>query len=130
MRIPKPNLICELRPETVDKENRRVDVTFYSGAQIPRFSWDRGRYLLTFLTGAENIRLDSLKSGRAPICDSLDSLRMSGQIGVIESGEICNGGWSRSAPVFQRRSGGRCDLEQSAAGRPERVDGRLCPFHA
>jgi len=72
----------------VDKENRTVEATFYSGAEVLRFSWSRGKYLLRLLTGPENVRLDSLNSGRAPVLDAHDAFSMRTQIGVVEHGKL------------------------------------------
>lgn len=75
----------------MDEENRTVEAQFYSGAEILRWSWSRGEYLLTFLTGSENVRLEALNKGTAPVLNAHDSFAMGSQIGVINKGEIRDG---------------------------------------
>jgi hypothetical protein len=72
----------------VDQENRTVEAQFYSGAEIPRFSWDRGRFLLTFRTDKKSVRLEKLNAGRAPVLDAHDDWSMKTQIGIVKSAEL------------------------------------------
>jgi len=89
--IPTPRLTTTFAPETANPENRTVEMVFYSGATVPRFSWSRGEYRLKMSTEAAHVRMDRLNSGRAPMLDSHSDWSMDDVLGVIESGWIENG---------------------------------------
>lgn len=91
MKIPKPSFLATLAADTVNAEERTIDVTFYSGAKIPRFSWSKGEYILRFDTSPGAVRLGALNSGNAPVLDSHRSYGLSGVLGVVESAEIADG---------------------------------------
>jgi len=91
IRIPKPSILALLAPETVDAEQRTVEVTFYSGATVPRFSWSRGEYLLTFEMKPSAVRLNSLNSGRAPVLETHSEWSTKDVLGVVEKGWLADG---------------------------------------
>jgi hypothetical protein len=47
--------------------------------------------MLRFLMGKENVRLDALNSGRAPVLDAHADFSLASQVGVIENGKIEKG---------------------------------------
>lgn len=91
MRIPKPSFMATLAAETIDGANRTVDVTFYSGANVPRFSWSKGEYMLRFDTRPAAVRMGSLQGGTAPVLNSHNSYSLDAVIGVIDGAEIKDG---------------------------------------
>jgi hypothetical protein len=57
-------------------EKRTFDILWTAGAEVPRMDWWTGtRYVEVFeVSDAGSVRLDRLKSGRAPVLNSHSSL--------------------------------------------------------
>lgn len=91
IKVPRPNIIATLAAESADAERRTVDVVFYSGATVPRFSWLRGEYLLTFSMDKGAIRLGSLNSGTSPVLETHSDWSTRDVLGVIEKGWLEDG---------------------------------------
>jgi hypothetical protein len=70
-------------PETVNVEERTVELVWSTGAQVRRASWSRGDYIeeLSMVPGA--VRLDRLNKG-GPLLDAHDSFSLRSQIGVVQ----------------------------------------------
>jgi hypothetical protein len=86
--IPKPQLRAKLAANTINEEDRTVDVVFYSGATVPMFSWERGAYNLSFEMKKSSIRLETLKGGAAPVLDAHNSYGNDAVLGVVESASL------------------------------------------
>lgn len=94
VRLPSPpRLDAQLAKESVNEEKRSVTVVFYSGATVDRYSWDSGRAKLRLDTSPSSIRLDSIKSGRAPVLDSHAKYSTDSVLGKIESAWTEGGEW-------------------------------------
>jgi hypothetical protein len=72
-------------------KERRKQVTWYTGATVKRFSWDEGTFKLTLGMKPENVRMDRLASGRAPVLNSHSDHQLQNVIGVVERGWIEKG---------------------------------------
>jgi len=79
-------------PGTVNDESRTVEVKWYTGARVERYSWSRDSiYLLELSMDPKHVDLSRLKSGTAPLLNAHNSWNLGDVIGVIESAKIENG---------------------------------------
>jgi hypothetical protein len=75
-------LAAQLAPETLNTEQRTVNIIWYTGADIPRYSWVEGPYTLKF--DPKGADLSRLNNG-APVLDDHDEYEgAEGQKGVVE----------------------------------------------
>ena len=70
-----------------DAEDRRFKLKWYTGATVPRYSWDEGSYKLALSMEPKHIRMGRLQSGKAPLLNSHSSLDLSNVIGIVESAD-------------------------------------------
>ena len=88
-------------PDTVNVEERTVEVVWTTGAQVKRASWSRGDYIEELSLAPDAVRLDRLNKG-APLLDSHDSIGLRNVLGVVERAWL-NGGEGRALVRFSRR---------------------------
>lgn len=88
-------------PETINVEERTVELVWSTGAQVRRASWSRGDYIeeLSLQPGA--VRLDRLNAG-GPLLDAHDSFSLRSQIGVVQRAWL-DGSQGRALVKFSRR---------------------------
>jgi hypothetical protein len=88
-------------PETINVEERTVELVWSTGAQVRRASWSRGDYIeeLSLQPGA--VRLDRLNAG-GPLLDAHDSFSLRSQIGVVQRAWL-DGNEGRALVKFSRR---------------------------
>lgn len=91
VRLLRPRIDATLAPESVQGDTRTIEMQFYSGAAVRRYSWLRGEYLLSFSMDPAHVRLDQLNSGRAPLLESHSNWFTSDVLGVIEAGWLADG---------------------------------------
>jgi len=93
---------AELSAESIDHEKRTVDLLFYSGEPVLRFSWmDDEPYELEFELSEKAIRWGRLRNG-APLLNSHQKYAgVSAILGVVEKAWLDNGG--RATVRFSRR---------------------------
>jgi Caudovirus prohead serine protease len=91
VRIPRPSIIATLAAESANNDERTIDATFYSGAEVPRFSWLRGEYMLTLENKPGSVRLKALNSGSAPVLEAHSDFSTRDVLGVVEKGWLENG---------------------------------------
>jgi hypothetical protein len=74
---------------SVDAEQRTFDVVWTAGAEVPRVDWWTGNRFIEVLEVSETaIRLDRLKSGRAPVLDSHARWSLDNILGVIDGNSV------------------------------------------
>jgi hypothetical protein len=88
-------------PDTVNVEERTVEVVWTTGAQVRRASWSRGDYIEELSLAPGHVRLERLNNG-APLLDAHDSFSLRSQIGVVERAWL-NGSEGRALVRFSRR---------------------------
>jgi len=81
-----------------DAEDRRFKLKWYTGATVPRYSWDEGSYKLTLSMDEKHIRMGRLTSGKAPLLNSHSSYDLASVIGVIESADTDGNAIARMSP--------------------------------
>jgi len=83
--------VATLAAETVDKEARTVEMVFYSGAPVLRYSWEHGDFELELEVSKKATKLGRLNGG-APLIDSHRTYAgVGGIFGVVEKARIENG---------------------------------------
>lgn len=89
-------------PETINVEERTVELVWTTGAMVKRADWARGEYMeeLSLQPGA--VRLDRLNKG-GPLLDAHDSYSLRSQIGVVQRAWL-NGGEGRALVKFSKRA--------------------------
>jgi len=80
------------------EEDRRFKLKWYTGATVPRYSWDEGSYKLTLSMEPKHIRMGRLTSGKAPLLNSHSSYDLWNVIGVIESADTDGNAIARMSP--------------------------------
>jgi hypothetical protein len=82
MSLVKQNLAAQMMPATLNLERRTVDVVWFSGVDVPRYSFFEGPYILRFDPKGADL---SLLNNGAPVLDSHDEYSgAAGQKGVVE----------------------------------------------
>ncbi len=81
-----------------DAEDRRFKLKWYTGATVPRYSWDEGSYKLTLSMEPKHIRMGRLTSGKAPLLNSHSSFDLSNVIGIVESADTDGNAVARMSP--------------------------------
>lgn len=87
--IPALSLRASFQPDTLDEEKRTVEVVWSTGAKVLRGFYDRFWEELSL--DPKHVRMDRLKSGRAPLLNSHTSYDLAGVLGVVESARIEKG---------------------------------------
>ena len=80
---PMLSLRAAVRPETVDEENRTVELTWTTGSKGRRYSWDVGSYMEELDVSPEAVRLDRLNNG-APFLGVHNQWELRAVLGVVE----------------------------------------------
>ena len=88
-------------PDTINVEERTVEVVWTTGAQVKRASWSRGDYIEELSLAPGAVRLERLNMG-APLLDSHDSFGLRNVMGVVERAWL-NGNEGRALVRFSRR---------------------------
>jgi hypothetical protein len=92
IKIKSPRIDATLAADTANSADRTVQMQFYSGAPVSRYSFARGgEYTLSFSMNPDHVRLDSLNNGRAPLLESHMSFGTDSVLGVIEKGWLQDG---------------------------------------
>lgn len=88
-------------PETVNVEERTVEVVWTTGAQVRRASWSRGDYIEELSLEPSSVRLGRLNNG-APLLDAHASYELRNVVGVVERAWL-NGTEGRALLRFSQR---------------------------
>lgn len=88
-------------PETINVEERTVELVWSTGAQVRRASWSRGDYIEELSMAPGAVRMERLNKG-APLLDAHDSFSLRSQIGVVQRAWL-DGNQGRALVKFSRR---------------------------
>lgn len=89
-------------PDTVNVDERTVDVVWTTGAQVKRSDWARGDYIEELSLQSDHVRLDRLNKG-APLLDSHDNYSLRSVLGVVERAWL-SGNEGRATVRFSKRA--------------------------
>ena len=87
---PAFSLHAAVRPESVDIENRTVELTWTTGAKGRRWSWDVGSYMEELEVSDGAVRLDRLNNG-APLLGVHNQYELGAVLAVVERAWIADG---------------------------------------
>lgn len=76
---------AEIRSNSLNAENRTIELIFSTGASVTRWSWDEGQYLETLDMSPEAVNLDRLNAG-ASLLDSHNQSAMGNRLGAVVRG--------------------------------------------
>lgn len=107
----REELVAQLTPESANDEQRTIDIIWFTGIDVPRYSWVDGPYVLKFDPKGADL---SLLNNRAPVCDNHFAWSIDDQLGSVDKAWIKDGKYC--ATVRFKRS---TDL----TGPRPRVDG-------
>jgi hypothetical protein len=88
-------------PETINVEERTVELVWSTGAQVRRASWSRGDYIEELSMAPGHVRMERLNLG-APLLDTHESWSLRSQIGVVLRAWLY-GNEGRALVKFSRR---------------------------
>ncbi len=87
---PAFSLRAAVRPESVDIENRTVELTWTTGAKGRRWSWDIGSYMEELEVSDKAVRLDRLNNG-APLLGVHNQYELRAVLAVVERAWLADG---------------------------------------
>ncbi|CDF86339.1 peptidase U35 [Pseudomonas knackmussii B13] len=87
---PLLQLRAAVRPDSVNIDDRTVEITWTTGAKGRRWSWDIGSYMEELEVSDSAVRLDRLNNG-APFLNTHSSWELDDVIGVVEKAWIESG---------------------------------------
>ena len=88
---PMLTLFGAVMPETVNEERRTVNVKWYTGARVDRFSFSKGHYMLELSMDPKHVDMSRLSGGTAPLLNAHNSWSLGNVIGVIEEAFVKDG---------------------------------------
>lgn len=87
-KLPNMTRNYSVVPETIDVENRKVEVVWTSGARALQFNYELGEYLEELEVSTQAINMERLASGSAPFLNMHDGYSLSSILGVVEKAWI------------------------------------------
>lgn len=84
--IPRLRLMAEVRAGGVNVEKRTAELVWTTGAKVLRGFYNRFYEELSL--DRKHVRMERLKSGRAPVLDAHNRWSLRDQIGVVEDAEL------------------------------------------
>lgn len=109
--ISKSYSDVQVRAETLDADDRTVEIIWAAGAQVKRYSWDEGYYLEELSMDPAAIRLDRFVAGMS-LLDSHGSYSMESRLGTVVPGSIRIEGGKAYARIKLSRKARAEDLFQ------------------
>ncbi|WP_235154273.1 prohead protease/major capsid protein fusion protein [Pseudomonas nitroreducens] len=98
---PMLQLRAAVRPDSVNIEERTVEITWTTGAKGRRWSWDIGSYMEELEVSESAVRLERLNNG-APFLNTHSTWELGDVIGVVERAWL-EGGEGRALVRFSQR---------------------------
>lgn len=95
--------VLSIAPESIDEENRTVEVVWTTGARAIQWNWDLGGEFVEELEISEKaINMERLGSGSAPFLNMHDGWSLSSILGVVERAWIVDGKEGRAVIRFPK----------------------------
>ena len=89
LKLKPRQLSVEFAADTANKETRTIDLTWYTGAEVERYSWVEGEYRLTLSMEPGHVKMGRLNTG-APILNN-HSQDLGAVLGVVDKAWLDNG---------------------------------------
>lgn len=90
MKLPQLSTRAAVQPSTFIKDERTVELTWTTGAQVRRFDWFDGPYIEELSMDPSHIRMGRLGAG-APVLKDHNSASIDNVIGVVEKAWVESG---------------------------------------
>lgn len=104
IRMPKLRMAASFEPSSLNEEARTIEIQWYAGSTVQRFSIFDGPYNLTFSMEPKHVRLGRLMGGKAPFkAGHASNDDLASVIGVIESARL-EGGKGYATVRFSKRA--------------------------
>jgi Caudovirus prohead serine protease len=102
--LPPLALRAALAPDSIDEEQRSVELVFSTGAPVERYDWSSDtRYLESLSMESRHVRLERLNAG-GPLLDSHSAYSVSDMLGsVVRGSAVVRGKEGRARVRFSRR---------------------------
>ena len=102
--LPALAIRAEVRPDSIDSENRTAEVVFSTGAPVERYDWRTDtRYFETLSLKPKDVRLERLNNS-APFLNAHSGFTLGDVLGVVVPGSArIVGGQGRAAVRFSKR---------------------------
>ncbi len=103
--IDLPPLAIRAAVDSVDEENRTVELVFSTGAAVERYDWMKGeRFLEVLSLDKDAVRLERLNNS-APLLNAHSAWSLTDQLGVVEPGTAqIESGEGRATVRFSKRA--------------------------
>ncbi|MDR6954131.1 hypothetical protein J2X65_003499 [Ancylobacter sp. 3268] len=117
IRIPKGFGAVEVRSDTLNVDDRTVEVCWTTGARVKRYSWDEGYYMEELAVDNKAIRMD--RFGAMALLDTHESWSMDSRLGTVVPGSIrIDGGKGYATIKFSRKQKAEEILQDLRDGHP------------
>lgn len=117
IRIPKGFNAVEVRANTLDEDDRSVEVCWTAGTRVKRYSWDEGYYMEELAVDKKAIRLDRFNA--MSLLDTHDNYSMDSRLGTIVPGSVrIEGGKGYARIRFSKKQRAEEILQDLRDGHP------------
>jgi HK97 family phage prohead protease len=87
LELPVQHFSAHFSADSANAENRTMDLTWQTGAQMDRYGWD-GKYTLQLSMDPKHVRMGRLQGGTAPLLANHSSYALDDVLGVIENASL------------------------------------------
>lgn len=102
VKLPSMTRVLAISPESVDLENRTIEVVWTTGARARQWSWELGEITEELEISSKAINMERLASGSAPFLNMHDGWSLSSILGVVDSAWIVEGKEGRAIIRFAK----------------------------
>ena len=102
VKIPSMTRVLDIAPESIDEENRTVEVIWTTGARAKQWSFELGGFTEELEISEKAVNMERLASGNAPFLNMHDGWSLSAILGVVESAWIVEGKEGRAIIRFAK----------------------------
>ena len=109
---------CEVRANTLQEDDRTVEIIWAAGASVKRYSYDEGYYLEELAMTPSAIRMDRFANGMS-LLDSHEAYSMTSRLGTVVPGTVrISDGKAYARVRLSRNKGGEYLYQDLVDGHP------------
>ena len=109
---------CEVRANTLQEDDRTVEIIWAAGASVKRYSYDEGFYLEALSMTPAAIRMDRFTNGMS-VLDGHDAHSMTSRLGTVVPGSVrISGGKAYARVRLSRNKAGEDLFQDLVDGHP------------
>lgn len=102
VKLSSMSRVLAIAPESIDEENRTVEVVWTTGARATQFNWELGEIIEELEVSSKAINMERLGSGSAPFLNMHCGWDLSSILGVVERAWIIEGKEGRAIIRFAK----------------------------